>query len=66
LKSIFWHGPSTNSRGGKGLEHLVYVDHWGVQSSNFGFSDILSVADLEQTPSTSKITQKYPKNKEIV
>jgi hypothetical protein len=26
LKSVFWHGQYTNSRGGKGLEHLVFVD----------------------------------------
>ncbi|RFP57959.1 MAG: hypothetical protein BJG00_011970 [Limnothrix sp. CACIAM 69d] len=26
LKSVFWHGQCTNSRGGKGLEHLVFVD----------------------------------------
>lgn len=32
---------STNSRGDKGLKPLVEVDHWGVQSSNFGFSGIL-------------------------
>jgi hypothetical protein len=40
LKSIFWPVPNTNSCGGKGLKPLVYVDHWSVQSSNFGFSDI--------------------------
>jgi hypothetical protein len=41
LKSIFWPVPNTNSCGGKGLKPLVSVDPWGVQSSNFGFSDIL-------------------------
>ena len=41
LKSIFWPVPNTNSCGGKGLKPLVSVDPWGVQGSNFGFSDIL-------------------------
>jgi hypothetical protein len=41
LKSIFRPVPNTNSCGGKMLKPLVYVDHWSVQSSNFGFSDIL-------------------------
>ena len=41
LRSIFQYGLKINCRRNKGLKPLVYIDLWGVQSSNFGFSDIL-------------------------
>ena len=41
LRSIFQYGLKTNCRRNKGLKPLVYIDLWGVQRSNFGFSDIL-------------------------
>jgi hypothetical protein len=37
LRSIFQHGLKINCRRNKGLKPLVYIDLWGVQSSNFGF-----------------------------